>query len=73
MRVNVLATGASVVYSGDTRPCESLVELAQGCSLLIHEATFDNDAVADAVDKVRLVHSLHSSGVFCLLFKVLVV
>lgn len=32
--------GASVVYSGDTRPCSSVVELSKGADLLIHEATF---------------------------------
>ena len=30
--------GARVVYSGDTRPCEALVESARGADLLIHEA-----------------------------------
>ncbi len=31
--------GFSVVYSGDTRPSESVARLAQGADLLIHEAT----------------------------------
>ena len=34
--------GVKVVYSGDTRPCDSVVELARGADLLIHEATFDD-------------------------------
>jgi ribonuclease Z len=29
--------GARVVYSGDTRPCEALIEAARGADLLIHE------------------------------------
>jgi ribonuclease BN (tRNA processing enzyme) len=29
--------GARIVYSGDTRPCEALVEAARGADLLIHE------------------------------------
>ena len=33
--------GRSVAYSGDTRPVESLVELAKDCDVLIHEATLD--------------------------------
>jgi ribonuclease BN (tRNA processing enzyme) len=29
--------GARIVYSGDTRPCEALIEAARGADLLIHE------------------------------------
>ncbi len=32
--------GRKVVYSGDTRPCKSVIELADGADVLIHEATF---------------------------------
>jgi ribonuclease BN (tRNA processing enzyme) len=30
---------ASIVYSGDTAPCDAVVELARGCSLFLCEAT----------------------------------
>ena len=40
------AAGWKVVYSGDTRPCDQLVAAAQGASVLVHEATFE-DALAD--------------------------
>ena len=30
----------TVVYSSDTRPCDSVVRLARGADLLVHEATF---------------------------------
>lgn len=43
--------GWSVVYSGDTRPCPSLVTLGRGCTILIHEATFEDSKVEDAVSK----------------------
>jgi ribonuclease Z len=33
------ASGRTVVYSGDTAPCESLVRLAHGADVLIHEAS----------------------------------
>ena len=33
--------GWSICFSGDTRPCQRLVEAARGCTLLIHEATFE--------------------------------
>ena len=35
--------GAKVVFSSDTRPCESLLREAEGADLLIHEATYDDD------------------------------
>ncbi len=35
--------GRLVVYSGDTRPCERVVEVADGADLLIHEATFSQE------------------------------
>jgi ribonuclease BN (tRNA processing enzyme) len=31
--------GARVVYSGDTRPCEALIEAARGADLLVHEVS----------------------------------
>lgn len=30
----------SIVFSGDTRPCDSLVELARGADVLVHEAMY---------------------------------
>jgi ribonuclease Z len=35
----------SVVFSGDTAPCDRLVELARDCDLLIHECTFPETAI----------------------------
>jgi ribonuclease Z len=32
--------GLKVVYSGDTRPCENLLEISKGADLLIHDGTF---------------------------------
>ena len=40
-----------LVYSGDTRPCERLVALGQGATVLIHEATFDSDKQSEAISK----------------------
>ncbi len=39
LRITSLKTGGTFVYSSDTSPCEDVVELARGCSLLLHEAT----------------------------------
>lgn len=35
--------GRTVVYTGDTRPAESTVEVARGTELLIHDATFTRE------------------------------
>jgi ribonuclease Z len=39
------ADGQSLVFSGDTSPCDRLIELAQDCDLLIHECTFPQKAI----------------------------
>ncbi len=37
--------GKSVMFSGDTAPCDRLIALAQGADLLIHECTFPRSAI----------------------------
>ena len=36
-----------IVYSGDTRPSKLLTEIGKDCSLLIHEATFEDDELGE--------------------------
>ena len=38
-------SGWSIVYSGDTRPCGDLVNAGKEATLLIHEATFEDELV----------------------------
>ena len=40
--------GRRVVYSGDTRPCATLIEAARGADLLVHEATFAGEELERA-------------------------
>ena len=40
-----------VVYSGDTRPCPELAKAGRNATLLLHEATLDDDMLAEAKDK----------------------
>ncbi|KAH9612129.1 hypothetical protein KSS87_002609 [Heliosperma pusillum] len=49
--VSEMGPGWKIVYSGDTRPCPRLVEEAQGATVLIHEATFEDDMVGEAIAK----------------------
>jgi ribonuclease Z len=43
--------GFKVAYSGDCRPSDEFVEIGQGATLLIHEATFDDELQGDAIAK----------------------
>ncbi|KAF2323437.1 hypothetical protein GH714_035450 [Hevea brasiliensis] len=47
--VGKMIPGWKIVYSGDTRPCPELVEASNGATVLIHEATFEDDLVEEAV------------------------
>lgn len=40
--------GRKIVFSGDTRPCRSVIEAAQRSDLLVHEATFSDEEVGRA-------------------------
>jgi len=64
VHVRVEHGGRCVAYSGDTAPSDSLVELARGCDLLIHEVSGNpgqeeaahavgHSATGDAVDIAR--------------------
>lgn len=39
------------VLSGDTRPCQAVVDAAKGATLLVHEATFEDELQEEAVAK----------------------
>lgn len=43
--------GWKVVVSGDTTPCDELVQAGMGATVLVHEATFSCDRMGDAVAK----------------------
>ncbi|MHA1460554.1 MAG: ribonuclease Z [Promethearchaeota archaeon] len=43
--------GRKVTYSGDTIPCESLIELGKNSDVLIHEATFSKELSVIALEK----------------------
>ncbi|KAJ8756216.1 hypothetical protein K2173_024763 [Erythroxylum novogranatense] len=47
--VGKVIPGWKLVYSGDTRPCPELVEASRGATVLIHEATFEDDLVEEAI------------------------
>ncbi len=58
--VGIITRGMKVVYSGDTRPCRNMVNLAMDADILIHDATFMEDqedrmhtGVADAAKTAK--------------------
>lgn len=42
--------GIKLTYSGDTMPCEEMIEFAKDSTLLIHESTFTSEEAQNAVD-----------------------
>ena len=49
--------GVKITYSGDTKPCEEMIMLAQDSTLLIHESTFVEE------DKMNAEEHAHSTSV----------
>jgi ribonuclease Z len=45
------SNGFKVAYSGDCRPSNDFARIGQGATLLIHEATFDDELQGDAIAK----------------------
>jgi ribonuclease Z len=46
-----LPNGFKVAYSGDCRPSQRFAKIGEGATLLIHEATFDDELQSDAYAK----------------------
>ncbi|XP_072794500.1 zinc phosphodiesterase ELAC protein 2 [Vicugna pacos] len=56
----VHSSGWKVVYSGDTMPCEALVQMGKDATLLIHEATLEDGLEEEAAEKT---HSTTSQAI----------
>ncbi|XP_061433052.1 zinc phosphodiesterase ELAC protein 2 [Lethenteron reissneri] len=54
------ASGWKVVFSGDTMPCEALISMGKGATLLIHEATLEDGLEEEALEKT---HSTTSQAI----------
>ena len=48
--------GVKIVYSGDTKPCEAMIDLAKGATVLIHESTYKNE------DEIKAINNFHSTS-----------
>jgi len=42
--------GRKIVYSGDTAPCDSVIQISKGATLLIHESTYSDDLEEKALE-----------------------
>nr|CAD1843410.1 unnamed protein product [Ananas comosus var. bracteatus] len=47
--VGKVIPGWKLVYSGDTRPCSTLIEASNDATILIHEATFEDSMKDEAI------------------------
>ncbi|XP_019497046.1 PREDICTED: zinc phosphodiesterase ELAC protein 2 isoform X1 [Hipposideros armiger] len=56
----VHTSGWKLVYSGDTMPCETLVQMGKDATLLIHEATLEDGLEEEAKEKT---HSTTSQAI----------
>ncbi|XP_054564963.1 zinc phosphodiesterase ELAC protein 2 isoform X2 [Eptesicus fuscus] len=56
----VHTSGWKLVFSGDTMPCEALVQMGKDATLLIHEATLEDGLEVEAVEKT---HSTTSQAI----------
>jgi ribonuclease Z len=54
--------GKKIVYTGDTMPCESVINNSKGADILIHEATFDNE-LAEKAKQVKHSTARDAAGV----------
>ncbi|XP_032831916.2 zinc phosphodiesterase ELAC protein 2 [Petromyzon marinus] len=54
------ASGWKVVFSGDTMPCDALISMGKGATLLIHEATLEDGLEEEALEKT---HSTTSQAI----------
>lgn len=48
--------GVKITYSGDTRPCEEMIEFAKNSNLLIHESTYTSE------DQDKAIENFHSTS-----------
>lgn len=54
MRIECKESGAVIAFSGDTRPVESVVKLAQEADILVHEATGAGPAHSSVVEAAQV-------------------
>ena len=52
--------GKSIVFSGDTVPCDSMIELAKGADVLVHECTFPDEEL-EARRRSGFAYWIHST------------
>ena len=52
--------GKSIVFSGDTVPCEGIVDIARGADILVHECNFPDEEV-ETRKKLGFAWQIHST------------
>jgi ribonuclease Z len=49
--LNFHFSSLSSCFAGDTRPCQAVIDAARGATLLVHEATFEDELQDEAIYK----------------------
>jgi ribonuclease Z len=64
------ATGKAIAYSCDTEPCQAVINLAQGASVLIHEATGEGVGHSSAAQAGATAHDAGVDSLFLIHYPV---
>ena len=60
----------SICYSGDTAPCNAVIELARDCDILIHEATGDHEGHTTSSEAGKIAQAAAVKNLFLIHFPV---
>jgi len=64
LRVELLAQDKVIAYTGDTAPTDSLIELASGVDVLIHEAGGDSEGHSSAKQAGELAANVQAAALY---------
>ena len=64
LRIELKAENKNIAYSCDTEPCQSIVDLAQGVDILLHETTGDVPGHSSAVQAATVARNAGAGALY---------